>query len=101
MTKSLTKATPNYENILVNGDFKINIKCKSVGSNNLSNFCDLFHLTNIVKSDTCFAKTHTSVIDLNLFNKPSFFNKTLVSETGLSDHHKLITAFFKFFIFQF
>ena len=48
MTISLTKVTPNYENIIVMGDFNIDIKCKGVGSNNLSNFCDLFHLTNIV-----------------------------------------------------
>ena len=95
MTTSLTKVTSNYENIIVMGDFNIDIKCKSVGSNNLSDFCDLFHLTNIVKSDTCFTKTHTSLIDLILTNKPSSFNKTLVSETGLSDYHKMITTFFK------
>ena len=77
------------------GDFNIDIKCKGVGSNNLSDFCDLFHLTNIVKSDTCFTKTHTSLIDLILTNKPSSFNKTLVTETGLSDYHKMITTFFK------
>ena len=77
------------------GDSNIDIKCKGVGSNNLSNFCDLFHLTNIVKSDTCFTKTHTSLIDLILTNKPSSFIKALVSETGLSDYLKMITAFFK------
>ena len=59
------------------GDFNIDIKCKGVGSNNLSDFCDLFHLTNIVKSGTCFTKTHTTLIDLILTNKPSSFNKTL------------------------
>ena len=64
MTLSLTKVTPKYENILVMGDFNIDKKCKGVGSNNLSDFCDIFHLTNIVKSDTCFTKTHTSPIDL-------------------------------------
>ena len=95
MTISLTKVTPKYENILVMGDFNIDIKCKGVGSNNLSDFCDIFHLTNIVKSDTCFTKTHTSPIDLILSNKPSSFNKTLVSETDLSDYHKMITTFFK------
>ena len=74
---------------------KSELKCKGVGSNNLSGFCDLFHLTNIVKSDTCFNKTHTSLIDLILTNKPPIFNKTLVTETGLSDYHKMITTFFK------
>ena len=100
MTRSLTKAISNYENIIVMGDFNIYIKCKGVGSNNLSDFCDLFHLTNIVKSDTCFTKTHTSLIHLILTNKPSSLNKTLVTETGLSDYHKMITPFFKLYFFR-
>ena len=95
MTTPLTKVTPNYENIIIGGDFSIYIKCKDVGSNNLSDFCDLFHSTNIVKSDTCFTKTHTSIIDLILTNKSSSLNKTFVSETGLGDYHKMITTFFK------
>ena len=76
-------------------DFNIDIKCKGVGSNILREFCDLFHLINTVKSETCFAKTHTSLVDLILTNKPSYFDKTLVSETGLSYYHKMITTFFK------
>ena len=92
MTTSLTEVTSNYKNIIVMRDFNIDIKCKDVGSNNLSDFCDLFHLTNTVKTDTCFTKTHTSLIDLILTNKPSLFHKTLVSETGLSDYHKMTPA---------
>ena len=70
-TESLTKESPNYENILVMGDFNIDIKCKDLGSNNLSDFCNLFHLTS-------FTKTHTSVIDLILIDKPSSFKGTLM-----------------------
>ena len=96
MTTLLTKVTSIYENIIVMGDFNIDIKCKGVDSNSLSDFCDLFHLTNIVvKSDTCFTKTHASLVDLILTNRPSSFNKTLVCETALSDYHKMITTFFK------
>ena len=68
MTTLLTKVTSIYENIIVMRDFNIDIKCKGVDLNNLSDFCDLFHLTNIVKSDTCFTKTHASLIDLILTN---------------------------------
>ena len=75
------------------GDFNLDIKCKSVNSNNFSDFCDLFNLINMVKFDTCFTKTHTSLTDLILTNKPSSFNKTLVSETGLSDYHKSYDIF--------
>ena len=45
--------------------------------------------------NTCFIKTHTSLIDLILTNKPPSFNRTLVSETGFSDYHKMITTSFK------
>ena len=46
-------------------------------------FCDIFHLTNIVKFGTCFTKSHTSFIDLILTNKSISFNRALVSETDL------------------
>ena len=95
MIISLTTVPSSYENILVMGDFNIKIKRKGVGSSNLSDFCDLFHLMNIVKFNTCFTKTHTSLIDLILTNRLSSFNKTLFSETSFSDHHKMITTFFK------
>ena len=39
----------SYENSLVMRNFNIDIKRKGVGSNNLSDFSDLFHLTNILK----------------------------------------------------
>ena len=45
MTIQPVKVTPNYYNIIIMGDFNINTKSKSVGSNNISDFCDLFHLT--------------------------------------------------------
>ena len=44
MTISLTKVTSRYEGFLVMGDFDIDINRKGVGSNNLTDFCDLFHL---------------------------------------------------------
>ena len=80
--------TPNSQNIIVMRDFNIEIKCKGVSSNNFSDFCDLLHLMNIVKFDTSFIKSHTSLIDLILTNKPSSFDKTLNSESGLGDYHK-------------
>ena len=53
------------------------IKRTGVGSNHLSDFRDLFHLTDIVKFTTCFTKTHISLIEYILTNKPLSFNKTL------------------------
>ena len=52
-------------------------------------FCNTLNLTNLVKSDTCFTNNHKSTIDLFLTNKPSSFQFTSVTETGLSDYHRL------------
>ena len=41
----------------------------------LENFGDLFNLTNLVHSETCFMKTSKSIIDLILRNKPLHFQK--------------------------
>ena len=75
------------------GDFNIDLKIKGFGFNKLDQFCNLFNLTNLIKTDTCFPKSHKSLIDLFSTNKPLSFRKTHVSETGLSDYHKLISIF--------
>ena len=54
MTTSLTKVIASYKNILAMGD----IKCKGVDSNNLSDFCNLFHVRNIVKFDPFIKPIH-------------------------------------------
>ena len=76
-------------------DFNIDIRQTNPESHKLVEFCSLFSLTNIIKSDTCFIKFLNSTIDLFLTNKPNFFQKTNTTETGLTDHHKLIYTFFK------
>ena len=77
------------------GDFNIDITNKGVELDKLDEFCDLLHLTNLITSPTCFTKTHKSTIDLILTNKESCFQKTKVTETGLSDFHKLICTFLR------
>ena len=52
-------------------------------------------MTNLVNSPTCFTKTHTSTIDLILTNKGNCFQKTKVTETDLSNFHKLISTFLR------
>ena len=69
------------------------LKCKDVGTDKLEEVCDTFNLKNWVKSKTCFTKEHKSLIDLILTNK--LFQRTQVTETCLSDYHKLFTTFFK------
>ena len=55
----------------------------------------MFNLTNLIKTETCFTKSNESLIDFFLTKKLLSFQKTRVTETGLSDYHKLISTFFK------
>ena len=93
LTTSLDKALLKYENLLIMGDFNIDMKSKSLGYDKFDEFCVVFNLIHLIKSETCFTKNHKSLIDLFLTNTPLSFQKTHVSETGLSD--KLIATFFK------
>ena len=95
ITACLSKAAVKYDNIIIMGDFNIDIKNKRLGYGKLDTFCDLFNLTNLIHSETCFMKNHKSAIDLFLTNKPKSFFKTYTTETGLSDYHKRISTFFK------
>ena len=93
--KYLNQASENYDNLIVMGDFNIDVRQTSPELHKLDEFCSLFSLTNIIKSDTCFTKFHSSTVDLFLRSKPNFFQKTNAIETGLSDHHKLMCIFLK------
>ena len=84
LTTSLSKAILKYENILIIGDFNIDMKSKSLDYDKLDEFCDLFNLTDLIKPETCLTKNHKSLIDIFLTNKPLSFQKTNVSETGLT-----------------
>ena len=96
LTKSVCKALNTYDNIIVIGDFNIDInKGEAIDHDKLDVFCDTLNLTNLVKSDTCYTNNHKSTIDLFLTNKPRSFQFTSVTETGLSDYHRLITTFMK------
>ena len=95
MNEVISKALCKHENLIVMGDFDIDIKSSNSDKDKLENFCDLFNLTNLVHSETLFMKNNKSIIDLILTNQPLHFQKMHVVETGLSDYHKMISAFFK------
>ena len=73
ITGCLGKAAVKYQNIIIMGDFHIDIKNKRSVYGKLDTFCDLFNLTNLIHSETCLMKNHKSTIDLFLTNKPKSF----------------------------
>ena len=74
-----------YENIVLLGDFNA-----CVDDEALQAFCKSFSLNSLIKQFTCF-KNHEnpSCINLILTNKPRSFQTKCVSETGLSDFHRI------------
>ena len=71
LTDSLSRAINNYVNIILMGDFNMDIKKEnSTAYDELEEFCDTFNLTSLAKSETCFKNNHKSTIDLILTNKP-------------------------------
>ena len=95
LTNSLSKASESYEHFIIMGDFNIDVTNRGVEFDKLDEFCDLFNLTNLITSPTCFTKIHKSTIDLISTNKESCFQKIKVTETGLSGFHKLISTFLR------
>ena len=95
LTNRLSKGSEFYENLIILGDFNIDVKVAVREFDKLEEFCDLFNLTNLMKYETCFTRDHKSTIHLILTNKPESFQNTCITETGLSDFHKIISTFFK------
>ena len=61
----------------------------------LSEFLNAYNVKNIVKNKTCFKSIENpSCVDL-ITDKPGGFQYANVSETGISDHHKLVTTVMK------
>ena len=96
MTTSLDMALKKYETCNIAGDFRIDVdKPDSLAYAQLNNFCDIFHLANMINEKTCFIKNHSSGIDQILSNKPSSFLLSHATEAGLSDYHKLMATCMK------
>ena len=86
--KTLDTYYGKYENFVFLGNFNEETPMKS--------FCKSYNLTSLIKQRTCFKnpEKHSS-IDLILTNKPKSFQSTCVTETGLSDFHRMIVSLLK------
>ena len=59
----------------------------------MESFCEIYELRSLINEPTCYENPlNSSCIDLFLTNNVNSFQKTFVSETGLSDFHKLIAT---------
>ena len=94
LNKSQSNITGQYENVLVVGDFNMDILDKKKDSKNyLPDLCDTFLLSNLIPEVTCVKPS----VDLMVTNRPTRFHNTSLIETGLSDCHKLVLSLFRAF----
>ena len=89
--KHLDKYLPLYDNIIIMGDFN-----SEPQEFDMSEFCAIYGLKNMVKEPTCFKSTENpSCVDLILTNRYRSFQSTVTVESGLSDFHKMTVSILK------
>ena len=77
----------SFDHFIFIGDFNVSTNHNSI------NVCDLNGLRNLINVPTCF--NNPTSIDLILTNRPSYFQRSTVFETDLSDFHLLTITEFK------
>ena len=82
--------SPKYENLILIGDFN-----RSTEIEHLDALIQAYNLNNLINKPTCFQSITPTCIDLILTNKKNLFKLTNTFETGISDHHKLVSTILK------
>ena len=90
LIKILHYFSRKYENLIIIGD--LNMSIENVQLNTL---LQLFNLNALMNSPTCYQSHIPTCTDHILTNQKSLFKFSETFETGLSDHHKLISTTMK------
>ena len=91
LNRLVDKHSSSFDNFIFIRYFKV-----STNHNSVINFCDLNGLRNLINAPTCYKNFDNPIsIDLIPTNRPSFFQRSAVFETGLSDFHLLTITEFK------
>ena len=80
ISRSLSHIVNKYDNYITAGDLNINMldpKCD--GNSHFSDLKDIYNLSNLLKSATCFKSSKSTLLDVLLSNKPKSFQKTFPS----------------------
>ena len=72
----------------------------SVENSHFQNLMQLYNLSPLIKEPACFQSHHPTRIDNFLTNQKAMFRLSRLFETGLSDHHKLISVVMKSGVFR-
>ena len=72
----------------------------SVENSHFQNLMQIYNLSPLIKEQTCFQSHHPTCIDNFLTNQKAIFKLSTLFETGVSDHHKLISVVMKSGVFR-
>lgn len=93
----MNKMCDNFVNDCNVSVFLGDMNCNMKETNELTDICDLYGLTSLVKEPTCFKSSDATIVDVILTNKPRSFLDTFNSDIGLSDFHNCIGVASKMF----
>ena len=79
-----------YKNIILIGDFNLCLE-----NAHLEDALENYDLNNLINKPTCYRPNNPTCIDLILTNKKNLCKLSDTFETGLSDHHQLISTILK------
>ena len=83
--KVIDSLSARYENFILIGDFNA-----EEPDTTIKDFCVIYSFKNLIKDATCFKHPgKPKCIDLMLTNRNRSFQNSCVTDTGLSDFHKL------------
>ena len=90
ITKIVDFYLQKFENLFIIGD--LNMKTENTHLNDL---LQMYDLPALIKEPTCYQSQNPNYIDHFLTNWKALFKHCQTLRTGLSDHHKLISAIMK------
>ena len=91
LDKNMDLYSSNYENFIFLVNFNAGMEHSA-----LKDFCNLYSLTSLISKPICWKNpSKLTCIDLFLTNRSKFFENTNVTETGLSDFHKMVVTIMK------
>ena len=88
--KIVDEYSANIENILITGDFNMEVHEKELAQLILD-----YNFYSLLKIPTCFKSANGRCIDIMLTNKKHSFFQSQSFETGFSGHHHLILTILK------
>ena len=96
---SITKIVDFYLQRFDNSFFIGDLNMTTVNTH-LNNLLQIYDLTALIKEPTCYKSQNSNCRDHFLTNGKALFKHCQTFETGLSDHHKLISMIMKSGIFK-